>query len=68
VPVAGKAERIHIFFLLLTPLSAPQFQVRLLARICGVMQNEYVVERLRDMRDANTLLELVRAADPGTLG
>ena len=68
VPVAGKTERIHLFFLLLTPLSAPQFQVRLLARICGLMQNEYVVERLRDTRDAATLLELVRAADPGTLG
>jgi len=68
VPVPGTTEHIHLFFLLLTPISAPQFQVRLLARICGVMQNEYVVERLRDTRDANTLLELVRAADPGTLG
>ncbi len=68
VPVAGAGERIHIFFILLTPLSAPQFQVRLLARICGVMQSDYVVEQLRQSRDAHTLLELVRAADPGTIG
>jgi len=68
VPVAGSSEHIHIFFMLLTPLSAPQFQVRLLARICGLMQSEYVVEQLRETRDASRLLELVRAADPGTIG
>ena len=68
VPVAGSAEKIHIFFMLLTPLSAPHFQVRLLARICGLMQSEYVVEQLRETQDANRLLELVRAADPGTIG
>lgn len=68
VPVAGSTEKIHIFFMLLTPLSAPQWQVRLLARICGVMQNEYVVERLRDTHDANLLFEIIRAADPGTIG
>jgi len=68
VPVTGSSEHIHIFFVLLTPLSAPQFQVRLLARICGLMQSEYVVERLRETRDANRLLELVRVADPGTIG
>lgn len=67
IPVADSAERIHIIFMLLTPQSAPQFQVRLLARICGVMQSEYVVEQLRDTRAANVLLDLIRAADPGTL-
>jgi len=68
IPVVGSGERIQIIFMLLTPLSAPQWQVRLLARICGVMQNEYVVERLRDTRDAGQLLEIIRAADPGTIG
>ncbi|MCX7887451.1 MAG: CNNM domain-containing protein [Verrucomicrobiae bacterium] len=68
VPLGGSGERVYLFFVLLTPLSAPQFQVRLLARICGLMQNEFVVEQLRKTRDARRLLELVRAADPGTLG
>jgi CBS domain containing-hemolysin-like protein/mannitol/fructose-specific phosphotransferase system IIA component len=67
VPVAGNQERIHIFFLLLTPLSTPILQVRLLARIAGLMQSDYVVERLRDTRDPNELLEVIRAADPATL-
>jgi tellurite resistance protein TerC len=68
IPVKGSAERIHLIFMLLTPISAPQFQVRLLARISGLMQNEYVVERLRDTGDAATLLEIIRAADPVVLG
>jgi len=68
VPVGGSAEKIHVFFMLLTPLSAPQFQVRLLARICGLMHSEFVLEQLRQTRDANRLLELVRAADPGSIG
>jgi tellurite resistance protein TerC len=68
VPASGTTDKIHIFFLLLTPLSAPQFQVRLLARICGLMQSEYVVEQLRETHNAATLVELVRAADPGTIG
>lgn len=68
IPVAGSNDKIHLIFLLMTPLSAPQWQVRLLARICGVMQNEYVVERLRDTADANQLYEIIRAADPGSIG
>lgn len=68
VPVGGTKEKAHLFFILLTPLSAPQQQVRLLARICGLMQSEFVVEQLRETRDRQRLLELIRAADPGTLG
>jgi CBS domain containing-hemolysin-like protein/mannitol/fructose-specific phosphotransferase system IIA component (Ntr-type) len=68
VPVAGSTDKIHLIFILMTPLSAPQWQVRLLARICGVMQNEYVVELLRDTKDTNQLYEIIRAADPGTIG
>jgi CBS domain containing-hemolysin-like protein/mannitol/fructose-specific phosphotransferase system IIA component (Ntr-type) len=68
IPVAGTSEHIHLLFLLLTPQAAPQLQVRLLARIAGVMQSEYVVSQLRETHDPNLLLELIRAADPGALG
>jgi len=68
IPVKNSNERIHIMFLLLTPAATPHFQVRLLARISGLMQNEYVAERLRDSRDPAALLELIRAADPAVLG
>ena len=68
VSATGATERIHLFFLLLTPQAAPQFQVRLLARIAGVLQSEYVVERLRESRNPQELLDLIRAADPSTIG
>jgi tellurite resistance protein TerC len=68
IPIAGKAEKIHLIFMLLTPVSAPHFQVRLLARISGLMQNEYVAECLRETRDPAALLEIIRAADPAVLG
>lgn len=67
VPVKGAGESIHLFFILLTPLSAPQFQVRLLARISGLMHNEYVVERLRENQDPEALLEIIRTADPAVM-
>ena len=54
--------------LLLTPISAPHFQVRLLARISGLMQSEYLAERLREARDPQALLEIIRAADPAIVG
>lgn len=67
IPVKGATERAHLLFMLLTPLSAPQHQVRLLARISGLMQSEYVVECLRDFQDPAALLEVIRAADPALL-
>jgi CBS domain containing-hemolysin-like protein len=67
IPVKGTNERIHLIFMLLTPLSAPHFQVRLLARISGLMQSEYVVECLRKTQDPQALLEIIRAADPAIL-
>ena len=68
IPVPGKNEKIHLLFMLLTPISAPHFQVRLLARICGLMQSEFVAERLREARDPQALLEIIRAADPAIVG
>lgn len=68
IPITGSTERIHVIFLLLTPQAAPLVQVRLLARLCGMMQSDYVADRLRETRDPNELLEIIRAADPATLG
>jgi CBS domain containing-hemolysin-like protein len=68
IPVRGGAERAHVIFMLLTPLAAPQFQVRLLSRIAGLTRSEYVVERLREARDPAAVLEVIRAADPVSLG
>ena len=68
IPAKGGQEKAHVIFMLLTPLAAPQFQVRLLSRISGLMHSEYVVERLREARDPQAVLEVMRAADPATLG
>jgi tellurite resistance protein TerC len=67
VPVKGTNERVNLIFMLLTPLSTPHFQVRLLARISGLMQNDYVVESLQLTQTPQTLLEIIRAADPVVL-
>jgi mannitol/fructose-specific phosphotransferase system IIA component (Ntr-type) len=67
IPVKGSGEKIHLIFMLLTPLAAPHFQVRLLARISGLMQSEYVVECLRENQNPQSLLEIIRAADPAIL-
>jgi CBS domain containing-hemolysin-like protein/mannitol/fructose-specific phosphotransferase system IIA component (Ntr-type) len=67
IPVKDSTERIHLIFMLLSPQSLPMLQVRLLARISGVMQSEYVVECLRDNPNPAALLEIIRAADPAIL-
>jgi CBS domain containing-hemolysin-like protein len=68
IPIKGSTEHIHLIFLLLTPSSVPIFQVRLLARISGLMQNEHVTERLQKVRDPKALFEFICAADPAVLG
>lgn len=67
IPVLGKHENIHLIFLVLTPLAAPHLQVRLLARLNGLMQSEFIAGRLRELNDPQAVLELIRAADPAVV-
>jgi tellurite resistance protein TerC len=67
IPVKDSSERIHLIFMLLTSQSTPMQQVRLLARISGIMQSEYVVECLREYQNPTQLFEVIRAADPAIL-
>jgi tellurite resistance protein TerC len=53
-------------FILLTPSGSPRVQVRLLARICGLIDSEYVVERLRRAETHAAVVEAIRAAEPMT--
>jgi CBS domain containing-hemolysin-like protein len=64
VPVLGRDERAHLVFMLMTPAGAPRVQVRLLARICGLLDSEYVTERLLQARTPAEIVEAVRAAEP----
>jgi CBS domain containing-hemolysin-like protein len=66
VPIKGREDRAHLLFILLTPSGAPRVQVRLLARVCGLIDSEYVVERLREAQTHAAVVEAIRAAEPMT--
>jgi len=66
VPIKGRDEKAHFLFILLTPSGSPRVQVRLLARICGLIDSEYVVERLRKAETHAAVVEAIRAAEPMT--
>ncbi len=68
VLVSGRDERAHLLFILLTPLRNPRAQLRLLARVAGLLDSEYVVDRLREADTPALVLEVIREADPVALG
>lgn len=68
IPVPGRDERAHLLFIMVTPGRDPRVQLRLLARVAGLLDSEYVVDRLREAENAEQVVEVLRAADPGALG
>jgi len=66
IPIKGREEKAHLIFVLLTPSGSPRVQVRILARICGLIDSEYVVERLRSAETHAAVVEAIRAAEPMT--
>jgi len=62
VPVENSTERAEIFFVLLTPAGMARIQPRLLADIVGMIESEYVTDRLREATSPEELIEVVRAA------
>jgi mannitol/fructose-specific phosphotransferase system IIA component (Ntr-type) len=67
VPAGAPGERARLFFVLLTPSQVPRAQVRLLARIAGMMDSEFVRLRLGEARSAQDLLEAVKAGEAAAL-
>ena len=67
IPVTGRDERAHLLFIMVTPARDPRVQLRLLARIAGLLDSDYVVERLREAESQAQVVEVLRAADPGAL-
>lgn len=53
---------------MVTPGREPRIQLRMLARVAGLLDSEYVVDRLREAETAAQVIEVLRAADPGALG
>jgi len=66
IPIKGREDRAQFLFILLTPSGSPRVQVRLLARVCGLIDSEYVVERLRKAQTPAAVMEAIRAAEPMT--
>jgi tellurite resistance protein TerC len=61
LPINGNNERAELIFLLLTPTGMARTQPRLLADMVGLMESEYVKERLLTATTALEVIEVVRA-------
>jgi tellurite resistance protein TerC len=61
IPVEGSNERAELIFLLLTPGRIARLQPRLLADIVGLMDSDYVTERLKKAEEPEEIIEAVRA-------
>jgi CBS domain containing-hemolysin-like protein len=64
IPIKGRDEKAHLVFILITPAGAPRAQVRLLARICGLIDSGFVTERLLRAQSPAEVVEAIRAAEP----
>ncbi len=69
VPVEGNIkERVHLFFILLTPAGQPRVHQRMQARIAAILENsEYVVERLRAAETPADILETIRTGEQAAI-
>ena len=61
VPQKTTNERAEMLFLLLTPTGLARIQPRLLADIAGLIESEYVTERLRKAATPEEVIEAIRA-------
>lgn len=63
IPVRG-GEKAQILFILLSPAGAPRIQARLLSHIAGLVQSEYMEDRLKTAATPAAVVEAIRAAEP----
>ncbi|HEY5779435.1 MAG TPA: TerC/Alx family metal homeostasis membrane protein [Terrimicrobiaceae bacterium] len=61
VPQEATNERAELLFLLLTPTGLARIQPRLLADIAGLIESDYVTERLRKATTPEEVIEAIRA-------
>jgi len=60
IPLERSNERVELIFLLLTPEGMARIQPRLLADIVGLIESEYVTERLKKATEPEEVIEAVR--------
>lgn len=68
IPLSNRGEKAHLLFIVLTPLHSPHVQARLLARIGGILESEFVEDRLRTARTAQEVIEAIHAGETAVLG
>ncbi|MCL4178832.1 MAG: TerC/Alx family metal homeostasis membrane protein [Verrucomicrobia bacterium] len=61
IPQTETTERADLIFLLLTPTGMARVQPRLLADIVGLIDSDYVTERLRKATTPEEIIEAIRA-------
>lgn len=67
IPLQGRDERAKLLFILLTPAQSAHAQIRLLGRIAGLLDSEYVEKRLYEAKDRESVLEAVRSGELAAL-
>lgn len=68
VLVAGRSERAHLLFIVLTSTASPRDQARLLARMGGLLDSELVERQLPEGRSVEEVLEAIRSGELSVLG
>ncbi len=67
IPIRNREEKAHLIFILMTPAGSPRVQVRLLAKICSLIDSEFVMERLLRAESPAAVVEAIRSAEPTTV-
>lgn len=67
VPVEGREDKAHLFFILLTPAGQPRIHQRLQARIAGILDSDFVDLRLREVATPAEILDAVRTGEQTAL-
>jgi CBS domain containing-hemolysin-like protein len=67
IPLPGRDEKARLLFILLTPAQAAHAQVRLLGRIAGLLDSEYVEKQLYEAKDPGGVLEAIRSGELAAL-
>ena len=60
IPQENSNERAELVFLLLTPTRMSRIQPRLLADIVGLIESDYVTERLKEASEPEEIIDAVR--------
>lgn len=63
IDMPRRSEKVSLIFLVLTPLSLPLAQPRLISRIYGLISSEYVYERLYEAKTPQEVLDIIKTAD-----